>query len=398
MSRTRLHFAFLNIGHFLDHLFLLVFATAAALALSREWNMSYAELIPYSVPGFVAFAVFSIPAGWLADRWSRQGMMAVFFIGIGTAACATAIASSPLEIGVGLFFVGLFAAIYHPVGLALVVQGRRRTGIPLAINGVWGNLGVASAALITGYLIDNAGWREAFVLPGILSILIGLAYAWMFGRQAQQAAGAGQGAGPSKPDYHFEKQTIIRIFAIILISTAIGGLIFQSTTFALPKVLDERLGGLAISATLVGWFTFLVFSVAAIAQLVVGYFIDRHSVRYVFMVVAFVQFAFFALMPGLSDWLALIVATMFMLAVFGQIPINDVLIGRVARSEWRSRAYAIRYIVSFSVFAVAIPFIAWVHGLWGFDRLFVILAGAAGLIFLSVLLLPALRPAVVPAE
>ncbi len=66
-------------------------------------------------------------------------------------------------------------------------------------------------------------------------------------------------------------------------------------------------------------------------------------------------------------------------------------------AEWRSRAYAIPYIVSFSVFAVAIPFIAWVHGLWGFDRLFVILAGAAGLIFLRVLL-PALRPAIVAAE
>ena len=82
MARTRLHFLFLNVGHFLDHLFVLIFATAA-LHLMIDWEMSYAELIPYATPGFVAFGICAIPAGWLADKWSREGMMAVFFIGIG---------------------------------------------------------------------------------------------------------------------------------------------------------------------------------------------------------------------------------------------------------------------------------------------------------------------------
>ena len=50
-----------------------------------------------------------------------------------------------------LILVGVFAAIYHPVGLALVVHDRQRTGVPLAINGIFGNMGVASAALITGF-------------------------------------------------------------------------------------------------------------------------------------------------------------------------------------------------------------------------------------------------------
>ena len=159
MTREQLHFLYLNVGHFLDHFFMLVFATAAALALSRDWGLGYAELIPYATPGFVAFAVFAIPAGWLADRWSREGMMTIFFVGIGLASAAAALAETPLQIGAALFAVGVFAAIYHPVGLALVVEGRQRTGVPLAVNGIFGNLGVASAALITGFLIDNAGWR-----------------------------------------------------------------------------------------------------------------------------------------------------------------------------------------------------------------------------------------------
>ena len=150
-TRDRIHFLFLNVGHFLDHLLTLVFATVAALALTREWGLSYSALIPYTTPGFVAFGVFALPAGWLADKWSREGMMAVFFVGIGLASIATGVARTPFEVGLGLFVIGVFAAIYHPVGLALLVERASKTGTGMAIgiNGVWGNLGVASAALIT---------------------------------------------------------------------------------------------------------------------------------------------------------------------------------------------------------------------------------------------------------
>ena len=140
-ARERLHFLLLNIGHFLDHLFTLIFATVAALALTREWGLGYADLLKYATPGFFAFGVFALPAGWLADRWSREGMMSVFFIGIGFASIATAFARTPFEIATGLFVVGVFAAIYHPVGLAIVVQKWKNTGMRLAVNGVWGNLG-----------------------------------------------------------------------------------------------------------------------------------------------------------------------------------------------------------------------------------------------------------------
>ncbi len=174
--RERLHFLMLNMGHFLDHLFTLVFATVAALALHREWGLSYAELVKFATPGFFAFGVFSLPAGWLADKWSRDGMMSLFFIGIGFASIATSFARTPTEIGIGLFVVGIFAAIYHPVGLAIVVEKWRGTGMRIAVNGVFGNLGVASAALITGYFIDHGGWRIAFLVPGVVSILVGIAY------------------------------------------------------------------------------------------------------------------------------------------------------------------------------------------------------------------------------
>ncbi|MDB4224685.1 MFS transporter, partial [Granulosicoccus sp.] len=158
--------------------------------------------------------------------------------------------------------------------------------------------------------------------------------------------------------------------------------------FALPKVFEERLGALANTATLIGWYTFIVFSVAAFAQLVVGYLVDKFPVRLVFASVAIMQAVFFLLMMQLSGIAALLIAVGFMLFVFGQIPINDVLVGRMVRSEWRSRAYGIRYVVTFSVMASTVLFIAWVHGSWGFTALFGVLTVAALFIFIAALMLP----------
>ncbi len=384
MNNHSLRFFFLNVGHFLDHLFLLVFATAA-LRLTLEWDMSYAELIPYATPAFVAFGVCAIPSGWLADKWSREGMMVVFFIGIGACAILSGFANTPVQMAICLTLVGVFASIYHPVGLAMVVQGLEKTGIPLAINGIWGNMGVASAALLTGYLVDTAGWQAGFIIPGAISILFGLAFWWFVASGRCKVEEAPKAAAKAN---EISKAMLIRLFGIILFTTAIGGLVFQSTTFALPKIFDERLAEMAGTATMVGWYAFIAFTIAAFAQLVVGYLVDRHSIRAVFAVVALLQAVFFYFMIHLQGVAALLVAIAFMLAVFGQIPINDVLVGRIAKSAWRSRAFALRYIVTFSVSATAVPIIAWIHSTWGFDTLFSVLAVAALIIFVATLFLP----------
>ncbi len=407
MDRERINFFFLNMGHFLDHFCMLVFATVAALKLTTAWHMTYSEVIPYATPGFVAFGVCAIPAGWLADKWSREGMMTIFFLGMGLSTLLTALANTPIEIGIGLFMTGVFAAIYHPVGIAMVVHGREKTGVPLAINGIFGNMGVATAALATGYLIDTTGWRAAFVVPGAIAIVFGIAYALFThaGRHIR-AAEIASGAAAKKAaagTIALDRATLVRVFSIIIFSTAVGGIIFHSTTFALPKIFDERLASFAVSATAVGGYAFLVFATAAFAQLVVGYLIDRHSVRLVFAFVAGLQAIFFAIMIHLTGIAALLVAFGFMLVVFGQIPINDVLVGRITRSEWRARVYAVRYIVTLSVAATAVPMIAAVHAYWGFAALFVVMAAAASLIFVAVLMLPRTqavtgRPATQPAE
>jgi MFS family permease len=394
----RRHFLFLNVGHFLDHLFMLIFATVAPLAVANEWGLSYSELIPYATPGLIAFGMFSLPAGWLADRWSREGMMVVFFVGIGFASIATSFAQNPAQISLGLFVVGMFAAIYHPVGLAMIARGGKTMGLDIAVNGVWGNMGVGCAALLTGFLIDQTGWRAAFWLPGVISISAGLAYLLSFKhrlamKNAASASIANTSEASSDSTSTVERRgMLIRATVIILFTTAVSGVIFQGTTFALPKVFEERLGGIASTATMIGWLSFLVFGIASFAQIVVGRMLDVYSPRHVFAVVAAAQIVFFLLMPGLKDLTALAVALGFMLGAFGQIPINDYMIGRMAKSELRASVYGARYIVSFAVWATVVPLIAWVHHNWGFDLLFYILAACAVAILAAVLMLPERLP------
>ena len=393
------HFLFLNIGHFLDHFFILIFATAAALSLVTEWQLSYAELIPYSMAGFIAFGLFSLPSGWLADKWSREGMILVFFVGIGLTSIGASTAQSPLEIAIWLFAVGIFASIYHPVGLALIAKGGKNMGMDIAVNGVWGNMGVGFAAFITGLMIDYLGWRFAFWIPGVLSVIIGIAY--FFNQKKNILINFKNENKENTQKNNFSnlktsvelRSLIFRVSMVVFFTTAISSVIFQGTTFAIPKIFEERLSGITSSASVLGSLALFVFAIASFAQIIVGKLLDKIGPKRVFLIVALIQLTFFILFVDQYNWIALFVALMFMLGAFGQIPINDYMIGKMAKSDFRARVYAVRYVISFAVWVVVVPLISFVHLNYGFDYLFYILAMCALSIIVAVMILPSKLPA-----
>jgi MFS family permease len=407
MNRDDVHFLFLNVGHFLDHLFTLIFATVAALVLVREWDVGYGDLLRYATPGFFALGLFSYPAGWLADRWSQEGMIVVYFIGAGIASITTALAGSALQIGIGLFVIGIFAAIYHPVGLAIVTRKWRNIGMRVAVNNVWGNLGVASAALITGFLIDSSGWRMAFILPGIASILIGLVYLtfeWSTILAKEHAMGPDLTGPASAPAPSADRRLMWRVSTIVFLTTALSNLIFQATTFSLPKIFDERLQGLTAAlvewlgtiglrgqvdlATTLGILAFTVFAIASSAQVIVGALLDRFEARSIYIGAAILQVVFFVVMIGSVDMLALVAALGFMLGVFGQAPINDVVIAKVSTGTNRARLFGARYVVAFTAIATALPLVSLIYERWGFGMLFWVLTVTAVMMLALVVCLP----------
>ena len=167
---------FVNAAHFIDHYSMLIFA-AAVIVMGPALGMAYSELLPYATPGFVAFGAGSLLTGWLGDRWSRRHMMLIFFVGTGLSMISVGFVQTPAQLGTALFAIGIFASIYHPVGTAMIVSYADRLGREMGLNGVWGNLGVASSALVTGVIGQYLGWRFAFIVPGIVTIAIGVAFA-----------------------------------------------------------------------------------------------------------------------------------------------------------------------------------------------------------------------------
>jgi MFS family permease len=372
MSDRRFLVPFINLGHFLDHLVMLVFPTVV-VALAREWDRPYSELLPLALGGFIAFGAFALPAGWLADHWSRYRMMAVFFFGIGVSLFLTGFARSPWQIGLGLTLTGVFAAIYHPVGIAMLVAAPTKIGRALGWNGLFGNLGLAAAALVAGALMDLWSWRAAFFVPGLAAIAAGAGFLWL-------VPDPGPVPKTSKTiGLHIDGRTMARIFAILLIATACGGVIFNSTTVAMPKVFDERLRALTETNLGIGALVAFVYTVAAFAQVAMGALIDRFELRRLMIGIALVQIPLLALAANLEGWAMLAAALAMMLAVFGQIPLNDAIVGKYCADEYRARMLAVRYVVSLGVAAVAVPLIAVLHRTeGGFGNVFLVLAALAG--------------------
>ncbi len=381
-ARNRFLTPFLNLGHFLDHLLMLIFPTVV-IGLTREWHMGYSELLPYATGGFVAFGAFALPAGWLGDHWGRYKMMVVFFFGAGAALIATGFARTPLEIGIGLTCVGMFAAIYHPVATALLVADPKRIGRVLGWNGLWGNFGLGGAALIAGALMQFAGWRAAFFLPGAATLAAGAAFVAL-ARDPGKVARTGKRLG-----LDIAAGTMWRIFGVVLLATVCGGIIFNATTVAMPKVFQERMAALTHTSLGIGALVSAVYCIAAVAQVVVGTLIDRIELKRVFVPVALLQVPFLLLAGTLSGVAMLVVSVLMMLVVFGQIPLNDALLGRYTRDEYRARVYAVRYVVSLGVAAVGVPLIALLYrGTGGFRSVFGALSVRALLTLAGALLLP----------
>jgi len=127
--------AFSSVGHFFANLLMLLYPTVV-LVLEGRWGMSYGDLLSLSLGGFVLFGVGALPAGWLGDRWSAEGMMVLFFIGTGGAAVVTGLTDGPVALALGLAAIGLFGSIYHPVGTAWLVRNARNRGRALGVNGM----------------------------------------------------------------------------------------------------------------------------------------------------------------------------------------------------------------------------------------------------------------------
>ena len=176
MAARRLSIGFINFAHALDHYVMLIFPTVV-IGLEVVYGRPYGELLALGTASFFAFGIFSLPAGWLADHWSRRNMMAVFYVGCGLSCAAAAFAPNFIALARGAVRArhvrrrSIIRSAPRSWSAAAVNRGRT-----LAFNGVCGNLGVAFAAGITAALTAWIGWRGAFLVPAVVCVVTGVAY------------------------------------------------------------------------------------------------------------------------------------------------------------------------------------------------------------------------------
>jgi MFS family permease len=359
-TARRLSIGFNNFAHAVDHYVMLIFPTVV-ISLEAVYGRPYGELLVLGTASFFAFGIFSLPAGWIADRWSRRNMMGVFYIGCGLSCAAAALAPNLVVLAVALFALGVFAAIYHPVGTAIVVEAATNRGRTLALNGVCGNLGVAFAAGITAALTAWLGWRGAFLVPAVICIATGLAYLALVPDDRHQAA-----RRSATPEVRLAVWIMASVFALFILVGTTAGLVFNTVTIALPKVIDERIGS-SISLIMVGGIASLVFTFGAVAQFTVGRVLEKYPAHIVFATVAFLQFVG-VIWVAYATGYALLVALAFAISfVYAQVTVNDFVIARYTADVWRARIYSVRYFITYVISGAAISMIAFLHSRGGFD-------------------------------
>lgn len=392
---ARLALGFASAAHTYSHMFVLFYATVV-LVLERVWQMPYAELFALSIPGAVMYGVAALPAGWLADRWSAAGMMTIFFLGTGLSSIVTGFADGPWQLAAGLTAIGTFSAIYHPVGVPWLIKHSRNHGRALGINGVFGSGGTAVAAIVAGGLADLWGWRAAFMVPGLICLATGLAFMLAI-RMGLIVEGEGE-ASPAPPSELTDRR---RAFSMLAITVVCSGLIYQVTSYALPKVFEERLFDFVGQSVLgIGGIVSLCYLVSSTSQILGGELADRMSRKTVYVACQLLQVPIYALaFTIIGPVLIPMAALMISMNLMAQ-PAENALLARYTPLNWRGKVFGVKFLLTLGVSSLGLSLVPLIHAATGsLDGMFILLGLAAAVSFVAAAALPNERPTLtVPAE
>ena len=376
---------YINIGHFLDHFMMLIFAKAAFDA-GRHFGLSYDEIIIYGTLGLFLLGAAAPLAGWLADKYSRSLIIIIYPFGVSLGAFLCFLSSSPIMLGFSIGVIGFFAAIFHPVGIAMLIRDSNKVGIRLGVNGVWGNMGVAAAPVLTGFIILNSNWQLSFLVPSLICLLFGIA----------------QLRGFKEIDIKEEKTKqkisngLVEGWKIVLLSltmtTLAGGFIFGSLTFLIPRIFEVNLSGISVDIAITGLLAGIVYAIASLSQVGVGYLIDRYSPKIILGFVGIGQFFLIYLSSLYIDYALFFVMLMAMFFVFGQVPITDAILVRYVDDQWRARILSVKFLINLCAGASVLPLVSLFLGYgYTFSDLLTILSCLAIFVVISAYMLPKIK-------
>jgi len=361
---------------------MLIFAKAAYDA-GKYFGLTYDEIIAYGAVGFLFFGAFAPLAAHLSDKISRSFLMIIYHFGIGISSILAAISTSLWLFAVSLSLIGIFAAIYHPVGITMLLSKNKNNGIRMGINGVFGNMGVAGAPLITGLILFYGNWRLCFLLPGFFCIIYGLQFLKALTIEPSSEVNKRVISGrPFAKHWH-------RALSSIALSTISAGFIFGAMTFLVPRYFETYLSNISTSVAVTGLLAGLVYAIASFAQIAVGKMIDKFSPKLILLIISAGQILFIYFSSIFENWSLFFITLFAMAFVFGQVPINDIILSRYIPDEKRAKILSIKYVLNLSAGASVLPICSLMMQN-GFEmrQIFSMMSFMAVLILLAALLLP----------
>ena len=392
-----LSIAFSNVAHLFTHALTILYATAV-LYLPQEFGLPYGEMLGLSSVGLILFGVGSLPAGWIGDRWSQVGMIVIFFLGAGASAIVIGTAKSVPALFIGLSLVGLFASIYHPIGIAWLVACARKQGMTLGINAVFGGLGSAIAPVFVGIMVDHVSWRAAFVIPGVLAFAtgLGLLFAWRRGWVADLRADRAPAPPPDPSTYR-------RVFFVLIVTMACNGLVYTGMLHTIPKVFESGLGDVLSSTT--NFFVMLgietgnytdlgllvgaVIGLSSLCSIFGGWLADRYSVKRIYLIFWTLTIPPLLFVTSTSGMTLLAVVLLAMSFNVTFVAAENILVARYTPFKWRSLAYGARFVLALGVGGLTVLLAGDLYDQDGnFTVIYLLLAGGALLASLGALLLP----------
>jgi MFS family permease len=346
---------FINTAHTITHYSLVILPTAVlAMAVpGSPFGSSYGPILALATGMFVFYGLLSLPQGWLAHHFGHKILMTVFFLGVAAGLIGAGFAHSPAVLAIALAFAGGFAAIYHPIGTTMLVEAAgEKPGRAIGVNGVFGNLGVALAPVVTAFLANAVSWRAAFIGPGLFCVAVGLL--WM----RTPLVPAHLHHVNRRPFPPIPRHLVGRAVLVLMLIAMSSGLVFNAFTLLLPKLLQERLAGNATLLPLVGLAAFLVTLCGALTQFSVGRMIDRNTLKRVFLPVSLVLAPAMLALSFAQGWLVLPLAAAVAASIFGQVTVNETMAARYISPALRAKIYSVRFFVGFLGAAAAAPLVS----------------------------------------
>ncbi|MEC8895191.1 MAG: MFS transporter [Planctomycetota bacterium] len=336
---------FTCIAHAMTHVYIHLF-TAIQPEIQRDFGLDPRQLTELASISLYLFGIGAIPAGWLSDRYGEKPLLVAFFILSAAGGIVAGFAGEVWHLTLAFVLIGLGTSIYHPVGLALISKGIRRSARAMGINGLFGSLGTALSPLAARQMTEWTGdWRWAFAglaIPMIiLAVLLGISNTG--GKRTTDAADPEKDNGTGTGG-----KTIV---GLLLCAMLFGGVYYSLIITKLPQHFDEGSLGAAHLRTYskAGYLLFLVYLIGGFGQVFAGRWMEKREGRglYIALLIGTVPLVWYTgWQMGMPMLVGAAAMAFFMFAVQ---PVENTLLARYTAPRLRGRIYGLKFILTFGV-------------------------------------------------